>query len=155
MDAPIVPIRDVLAGRHTGATVTLRGWVWRYRTSGKIVFATLRDATGTIQTTTKKGVASDAGFDQAQGAAMEASVVVAGEVKADPRAPGGFELSVKDFQLVGRSTDFPIYESTVDADAQETLLDRRHLFLRSRHLTASMILRAKTLQAFREWFDQQ
>ena len=154
MTAPIVPIRDVLAGKRTGETVTIRGWVWRYRTSGKIVFAPLRDATGTLQTTTKKGVASDAGFDQAQAAAMEASVVVAGEVKADPRAPGGFELSVKDFQLVGKSTDFPIYESTVDADAQETLLDKRHLFLRSRHLTASMILRAKTLQACREWFDQ-
>lgn len=149
----IVPIRDVLAGKHTGQTVTLRGWVWRYRTSGKIVFATLRDATGTIQATVKKGVASDAAFEAAQRASMEASVVLTGGVKADERAPGGFELSVSDFELVGASHDFPIYESTVDADAQETLLDRRHLFLRSRHLTNAMILRAKTLQAFREWFD--
>ncbi|HUR68334.1 MAG TPA: asparagine--tRNA ligase [Candidatus Thermoplasmatota archaeon] len=153
MTTPIVRIRDVLAGKHTGEKVTLRGWVWRYRTSGKIVFATLRDATGTIQTTTKKGVATDAGFEQAQQAAMEASVSLTGTVKADERAPGGFEIGVDDFQLVGKSTDFPIYESTIDADAQETLLDKRHLFLRSRHLTSSMILRAKTLQAFREWFD--
>ena len=149
-----MPIKKVLRGEHTGEKVTVRGWVWRYRTSGKIVFATLRDATGTLQTTTKKGSASDAGFEQASQAAMEASVVVTGLVKADERAPGGFELQVEEFQLVGASRDFPIYESTVDADAQETLLDRRHLFLRSRHLTASMILRAKTLQAFREWFDQ-
>ena len=152
--APIVSIRSILRGEHTGQKVTLRGWVWRYRTSGKIVFATLRDATGTLQTTTKKGVASDAAFEDAQNAAIEASVVVAGNVRADERAPGGFEMQVEDFQLVGASHDFPIYESTVDADAQETLLDKRHLFLRSRHLTASMILRAKTLQAFREWFDQ-
>lgn len=154
MSAPIATIRDVLAGKHTGQKVTLRGWVWRYRTSGKIVFATLRDASGTVQTTTKKGVATDAAFEQAQLASIEASVILAGIVKADERAPGGFEIGVEDFQLVGKSIDFPIYESTVDADAQETLLDKRHLFLRSRHLTNSMILRAKTLQAFREWFDQ-
>src|SRR6266850_6857368 len=109
--APIVPIRDVLSGKHAGQAVTIRGWVWRYRTSGKIVFATLRDATGTLQTTTKKGVASDEGFDAATRAAMEASVVVTGDVKADERAPGGFELGVKEFELVGPSQDFPIYES--------------------------------------------
>jgi asparaginyl-tRNA synthetase len=149
-----VSIRSILRGEHTGQKVTLRGWVWRYRTSGKIVFATLRDATGTIQTTTKKGVASDAAFEDAQKAAIESSVIVTGTVKADERAPGGYELGIEDFKLVGPSHDFPIYESTVDADAQETLLDKRHLFLRSRHLTASMILRSKTLQAFREWFDQ-
>jgi len=152
---PIVHIRDVLSGKHAGANVTLRGWVWRYRTSGKIVFATLRDSTGTLQSTTKKGVASEAAFEHAQRAAIEASVIVTGTVKADERAPGGYELGVAEFTLVGPSQDFPIYESTVDADAQETLLDKRHLFLRSRHLTASMILRAKTLQAFREWFDQR
>jgi asparaginyl-tRNA synthetase len=151
---PIVAISSILQGKHTGQLVAVRGWVWRYRTSGKIVFATLRDSTGTIQSTTKKGVAADAAFEDATRAAMEASVVVAGTVKADERAPGGFELQVRDFQLVGPSTDFPIYESTVDADAQETLLDRRHLFLRSRHLTSAMILRAKTLKAFREWLDQ-
>ncbi|HVM44763.1 MAG TPA: asparagine--tRNA ligase [Candidatus Thermoplasmatota archaeon] len=153
MTPVVVRIRDILEGKHTGEKVTLRGWVWRYRTSGKIVFATLRDATGTIQTTTKKGVATDAAFEDAQKAAIEASVVLTGTVKADERAPGGFELGVEAFQLVGPSTDFPIYESTVEADAQETLLDKRHLFLRSRHLTNAMILRAKTLQAFREWFD--
>ena len=153
-NAPVVSIQSILRGEHTGRTVTVRGWVWRYRTSGKIVFATLRDASGVIQTTTKKGVASDAAFDDANKAAIEASVVVTGNVRADERAPGGYELQVADFRLVGPSHDFPIYESTVDADAQETLLDKRHLFLRSRHLTHAMILRAKTLQAFREWFDQ-
>lgn len=151
--APTVSIQSILRGEHTGQTVTLRGWVWRYRSSGKIIFATLRDATGTIQTTTKKGAATDEAFDHASRAALEASVILTGAVKEDPRAPGGFEVGVKDFTLVGPSHDYPIYESTVDADAQETLLDKRHLFLRSRHLTASMILRAKTLQAFREWFD--
>ena len=154
MAAPVVTIKSILRGEHTDHKVTLRGWVWRYRSSGKIVFATMRDATGTLQTTIKKGVAADAAFDAAKEAAMEASAILSGTVRADDRAPGGFEMQVEDFQLVGASHDFPIYESTVDADAQETLLDKRHLFLRSRHLTASMILRAKTLQAFREWFDQ-
>lgn len=154
MSAPnLVAIASILRGEHTGETVTIRGWVHRYRTSGKIVFALLRDATGNIQTTTKKGVADDAAFEHASEAAMEASAILTGVVKADDRAPGGFELQVNQFQLVGASHDFPIYESTVEADAQETLLDKRHLFLRSRHLTASMILRAKTLKAFREWFD--
>jgi asparaginyl-tRNA synthetase len=150
----VVPIRDILAGAHTGQKVGLRGWIHRYRTSGKIVFATLRDATGTIQTTTKKGVADDASFEEALKGSIEASVELAGTVRADERAPGGYEVSVESLRLVGPSHDFPIYESTVDADAQETLLDKRHLFLRSRHLTSAMILRAKTLQAFREWLDQ-
>ncbi len=151
---PLVSIRSVLSGQHTGQKVHLRGWIHRYRTSGKIVFATLRDATGTLQTTTKKGVADDASFEEALKGSIEASVELTGTVKADERAPGGFEVGVEQFHLVGSSHDFPIYESTVDADAQETLLDKRHLFLRSRHLANAMILRAKTLKAFREWFDE-
>ncbi len=152
-EPPIVHVGDVLAGRHTGAAVTLRGWVHRYRSSGKIVFAVLRDVTGTIQVTVKRGSVPDEAFTHASAAANEASIVVTGTVKADERAPGGYEVGATAFTLVGPSHDFPIYESTVDADAQETLLDKRHLFLRSRHLTNSMILRAKTLKAFREWFD--
>ncbi len=153
MSEQVVPVKSILRGEHTGEEVTIRGWVHRYRTSGKIVFAVLRDVTGTLQTTTKKGVASDESFAAATEASTEASVILRGMVKSDERAPGGFELQVKEFTLVGASHDFPIYESTVDADAQETLLDKRHLFLRSRHLTNAMILRAKTLKAFREWFD--
>jgi len=150
----VVPISSILKGERTGEKVTIRGWVHRYRTSGKIVFAQLRDASGIVQTTTKLGHVDEAGFAQAKAAAVEASVVLTGTVKEDERAPGGYELAVEKFQLVGPSHDFPIYESTVDADAQEVLLDRRHLFLRSRHLQATMLLRAKTLSAFREWFDE-
>jgi asparaginyl-tRNA synthetase len=153
MTVPRARIMEILDGKHTDETVEVRGWVHRYRSSGKIVFAVLRDATGTLQTTTKKGVASDEAFEDAKKAAMEASVIVRGTVKADERAPGGFELSATAFKLVGASQDFPIYESTVDAEAVETLLDRRHLFLRSRHLTNVNKLRARTLTAFREWFD--
>lgn len=145
-----VQVRDILAGRHDGQGVALRGWVYRYRSSGGIVFAQLRDSTGAVQCTVKKGVVPDAAFQQAQAANVEASIEVHGTVHKDPRAPGGWEVKASDFRLHGASPDFPIteYQST------ELLLDKRHLWLRSRKLTNMMRVKAVMLRGFREWFDQ-
>ena len=73
-----VQVRDVLAGKHEGQAVTLRGWVYRYRSSGGIVFCTVRDSTGVVQCTIKKGAVPDEAFEQAKAANNEASVVLEG-----------------------------------------------------------------------------
>ncbi|HVL48602.1 MAG TPA: asparagine--tRNA ligase [Candidatus Thermoplasmatota archaeon] len=147
-------IASILAGDHTGKTVQVRGWIHRHRTSGKIVFAVVRDATGVLQVTARKGNLPDPDFEAAAAASMEASIIVEGDVAKDDRAPGGHELKANRFTLVGASHDFPIYESTVEAEAEDVLMDRRHLWLRSRKLTNQMIVKGKMLRAFREWFDQ-
>jgi asparaginyl-tRNA synthetase len=143
-------IRDVLAGKHEGQPVQLRGWVYRHRSSGGIVFCTVRDSTGVVQCTVKKGVVPEQAFAQAQQANNEASVIVEGQAHKDPRAPGGWEVKASNFTLVGPSPDFPIteYQST------ELLLDKRHLWLRSRKLTNMMRVKAVMLRGFREWFDE-
>jgi asparaginyl-tRNA synthetase len=151
MTASWMPVRAILSGRHEGQAVQLRGWVYRHRTSGGIVFCTVRDSTGVVQCTIRKGSVPDAAFEQAKEANNEASVVLQGTVHKDPRAPGGWEVKAADFRLVGKSPDFPIteYQST------ELLLDKRHLWLRSRKLTNMMRVKAVMLRGFREWFDAQ
>lgn len=146
-----VPIAAVLGGGMQGTPALLRGWVYRTRSSGGIVFAVIRDATGILQVTVKKELADDASFKAAQDAKIEASVEVNGEVHPDPRAPGGVELRAKAFRLIGESPGFPIteYQST------ELLLDQRHLWLRSRKLTNVQRVKALMLRAFREWFDEK
>jgi len=130
--------------------VALRGWVYRHRSSGGIVFLQLRDATGVVQCTLKKGVVPEDAFEAAKGLGLEASVQLEGTAHKDPRAPGGWEVRASSFRRVGGGGDFPIteYQST------ELLLDKRHLWLRSRKLTNMMRVRAVTLRGFREWFDQ-
>ena len=153
MATPLAQIGAILDGSYTGKTVQVRGWIYRIRSSGKIVFPTLRDVTGTIQCTVKKGNVPDPDFEAAQRTGMEASAIIVGEVVKDERAPGGFEIKATGYTLVGPATDFPIQESTVEADS-DTLLDRRHLWLRSRKLTNTLKVKAKMLAAFREWFEQ-
>lgn len=147
-------IGDILAGKKDGEAVEVRGWIHRHRTSGKIVFTTIRDASGILQATVKKGTAADEAFAAAEKAGLEASIVATGNVRKDDRAPGGRELSVAGFKVVGPSDSFPINEDAVTAESEEFLLDQRHLWLRSRKLTATLRVKAKMLRAFREWFDE-
>ncbi|MGQ0536671.1 MAG: asparagine--tRNA ligase [Methanobacteriota archaeon] len=151
MQAPDwAPIRDILDGKHTGKQVSIRGWIYRIRTSGSIVFSVIRDPTGVVQCTVKKGRVPDAAFDAAKGTHQEASVELRGEVAEDPRAPGGYEVRATEFRVVGPAVEFPIQEH----QSPELLLDKRHLWLRSRKLTNEMRVKAALLRAFREWFDE-
>jgi asparaginyl-tRNA synthetase len=103
-------IREALSKDHVGKKVQLKGWIYRTRCSGGIVFAVLRDATDVIQVTVKKGNVPDADFDNATKAAIESSVIIEGEVAEDKRAPGGFEVRASMFQVVGFAEPFPITE---------------------------------------------
>lgn len=133
-----------------GTKIQIRGWIWRTRSSGGIVFAVVRDATGVMQVTVKKDNVPDADFEAASKAGIESSVVIEGEVAEDKRAPGGFEIRATSFQLVGSSEAFPIteYQST------ELLLDLRHLWIRSREQNAISRIKDSLVRGAREWFHE-
>ncbi len=136
-------------GGAAGTTVRLRGWLHRTRSSGGIVFSVLRDGTGLIQVTVKKGNVPEDQFADAQKALTESSVEVEGIVHDDPRAPGGKEVRASAFGVVSFSENFPITGKETD----ETLLDVRHLWLRSREMAATMKVRASLLDGLREFYD--
>src|SRR5512147_2440964 len=95
-------------GEHIGQSVTIKGWLHQRRSSGKIHFLVVRDGTGFIQAVmTRQGVPQDV-FTQADHLSQETSLVVEGTVRADARAPGGFEIDVTVLQVVGDSQDYPI-----------------------------------------------
>ena len=144
-------IQDVLSGKFAdGEEVEVGGWVARNRSSGKIVFTLIRDATGEMQVTTRKGNVCDDALGIADALSLECSVIVKGKVRTDPRAPGGRELSVTDIKLIGASRDYPIFGE--EEHNPEVLLDLRHLHVRSKELVAIMKVKDSVLSASREWF---
>jgi asparaginyl-tRNA synthetase len=142
--------KEVLSKDRVGKKVEVRGWIYRTRSSGGIVFAVLRDATGIVQVTIKKENVPEDQFAAATKAGIESSVIIAGEVAEDKRAPGGYEIRASKFQVVGNSEAFPIteYQST------ELLLDLRHLWIRSREQTAVSRIKASLLRGAREWYHE-
>jgi asparaginyl-tRNA synthetase len=143
-----IKISEIHKGKKTDKKVKVRGWIYRTRSSGNIVFAIIRDSTGTLQTTVIKGNLSDEKFENAKKALIESSVVVEGEVKQDNRAPGGFELKVTDFTVINFADPFPITKD----QSPEFLLDNRHLWLRSQRLTAIMKIRSTVVGAIHTFF---
>jgi asparaginyl-tRNA synthetase len=144
-------IEDVLEGNHTGKMVHLRGWIYRTRSSGNIVFMTVRDVTGVLQATVKKGSLPDAEFEDAVKALIESSVHITGTVKEDIRAPGGYELQVSTLSVVNFAEPFPITKD----QSPEFLLDQRHLWIRSRKLTSILKVRSTVVGAIHSFFREQ
>src|SRR5579862_8142317 len=101
-----VYIEDI--GAHVGEEITIKGWLHNRRSSGKIHFLTLRDGTGFIQAVMSKATVGDAVFKAADHLSQETSVVVTGAVRADTRAPSGFEIDVKSVDVIVESHDYPI-----------------------------------------------
>ncbi len=145
-----VKIKEVLKGNYTDKTIKLRGWIYRTRSSGNIVFTVIRDSSDTLQATVKKGNLSDKEFEDAKKALVESSVELEGEVKKDDRAPGGFELKVTTFNVVDFAETFPI---TKDQSA-EFLLDQRHLWIRSQKLSSILKIRSTVVGAIHKFFRE-
>lgn len=144
-------IGDVLSGALDGQGVHLRGWVYRWRESGKLIFLVLRDATGTIQCAIKKGNLPEPQFEEAKKASLiESSVEVHGTVKKDDRAPGGWEIQATGFHAIHVGEVFPITEN----QSTELLLDYRHLWLRSQQLTKIMKIKHHLLRGFRNYLEK-
>src|ERR1043165_1528878 len=101
-----VHIEDI--GRHEGEDVTIKGWLHNRRSSGKIHFLTLRDGSGFIQAVMSKAAVGEEQFKMAAHLSQEASLTVTGTARADKRAPSGYEVDVKSFEVIGASHDYPI-----------------------------------------------
>tara|TARA_R110002126_G_scaffold10067_17_gene45139 strand:+ start:3047 stop:4348 length:1302 start_codon:yes stop_codon:yes gene_type:complete len=139
-------------GDHTGQTVTLRGWQHNRTGKGKMMFLTMRDGTGFVQCVVKKGNVDDATFEALSGAGQESSMTLTGEVKADDRAPGGFEIVASAAEVLQSVQDYPITPKEHGADF---LLSRRHLWLRSKRPWAVMRIRDAVITAIRNFYDER
>src|SRR5918993_813989 len=146
--APQVDINQL--SKHIGEEVTLRGWLYNLRSSGKLLFPQLRDGTGVVQCVVfKKGVAEEI-WDALKGLGQESALVVRGSVRADERAPGGYELDVTWAEVVQPAHDYPI---TPKEHGTEFLMDHRHLWLRSRRQHAILKVRHTVVKAVRDFLD--
>jgi len=144
----VEPISSVLEGAFDGLQVSVRGWVYRTRSSGSLAFVTVRDSTGVVQAVASRKDMDEGQFDALKRALVESSVEITGLVHADERAPGGRELHVTSAKVVHAAEDFPIYQDK----SEEYLLDVRHLWLRSREMTATLKLRSTVISALRDFY---
>ena len=145
-----VYIEDV--GKHEGEEVTLKGWLYNKRSSGKLHFLLVRDGTGTLQCVVFKKEVTQEEFALADHLAQESSVVVTGVVRADPRAPLGYELGVGKIELVHQASEYPI---TPKEHGTAFLLDHRHLWVRSARQHAVLRIRSEVVRACRNYFDER
>jgi len=143
-----VYIEDI--GRHEGEEVTIKGWLHNRRSSGKIHFLILRDGTGFIQGVMSKADVGDDLFKTADHLSQETSVIDTGTARADKRAPSGYEIDVKNLEVVGESHDYPI---TPKEHGVDYLLDRRHLWIRSERQQAILRVRHEIINAVRDLFN--
>jgi asparaginyl-tRNA synthetase len=149
---PVVNIEDV--ARHADQEVTLRGWLYNLRESGKLLFPIFRDGTGTIQ-----GVVSQkdqpVAFEALHGLTQESSVIVTGRIHPDKRAPGGFEIQITAVEVVQRVPDDTPYPIQLKEHGVDFLLDRRHLWIRTPRQAAILRIRAEAIRAARDYMDSQ
>ena len=151
--SPIATIAEI--GKHDGQTVTIRGWLYNLRESGKLLFPIFRDGSGQIQGVVPKNAVSPETFDAIKGLTQESSVIVEGKVRADKRAPGGYELDVANIQVVQRVAETDPYPITPKEHGTDFLMDHRHLWLRSQRQAAILRVRAEIIKAARDFFDER
>jgi len=137
--------------KHVGAEVVLKGWLYNMRSSGKLLFPQLRDGTGVVQCVVLKNAISPELFEQLKGLGQESALVVKGTVRADSRAPGGYEIDVSNAEVLQEVHDYPI---TPKEHGTEFLMDHRHLWLRSRRQHAVLKVRHTVVQAVRNFLDE-
>jgi len=137
---------------HIGQTVTVRGWLYQKRSSGKIKFAVLRDGTGYLQGVIAKGEAADSALDDFERLTQESSFTMTGLVREDKRAPGGFEMTVKEISVVQIAQEYPIGPKE---HGTGFLMDNRHLWLRSSRQHAIMRVRNEIVMAIRQFFYER
>jgi asparaginyl-tRNA synthetase len=153
MEAPITTIADI--GKHEGQAVTIRGWLYNLRESGKLLFPIFRDGTGTIQGVVAKSAVAPEIFAALKGLTQESSVIIEGKVRADKRAPGGYELDVSNVQVVQRVPDSDPYPISLKEHGVDFLMEHRHLWVRSPRQAAILRVRAEIIKAARDFFDDR
>lgn len=147
MPAPWILIRDLPS--FVDREVTLKGWMYNKRSSGKIHFLQVRDGSGFVQAVMVKGEVPEEQFSAAKGLWLEASIILTGRVRSDDRAPSGVELSVTGLEVVQNPVEeYPIAKKEHGIDF---LLDRRHLWIRSARQKAILTIRERVIWTCREY----
>ena len=141
------------ASRHEGQPVEIAGWLYNLRRSGKIIFPLVRDGTGIMQCVAVKNNISEKCFSDLRDLTQESSLIIRGRVRAEPRAPGGYELDVDDAEIVHRIPESQPYPITLKEHGVDFLFDHRHLHLRSRRPHAILRVRHEIIRAIRDYFD--
>jgi asparaginyl-tRNA synthetase len=153
MSSPITTISEI--GAHDGQSVTIRGWLYNLRESGKLLFPQFRDGSGVIQGVVPKNAVAPEVFEAIKTLTQESSVIVEGKVRADKRAPGGYELDVSTVQVVQRVSESEPYPITPKEHGTEFLMEHRHLWVRSLRQAAILRVRAEIIKATRDFFDDR
>ncbi|MGH9848908.1 MAG: amino acid--tRNA ligase-related protein, partial [Blastocatellia bacterium] len=136
--------------KYLGQEVTIKGWLYNKRSSGKLGFLEIRDGSGLIQGVVSKKDVSDEIWENTEKVTQESSVIVTGAAREHPKRPGVYELDIKDLQVVQIAEDYPI---TPKEHGVEFLMDHRHLWLRSRRQHAILRVRHEIIKAVRDFFD--
>jgi asparaginyl-tRNA synthetase len=149
---PIITIEQ--ASAHAAGTVTIRGWLYNLRESGKLLFPIFRDGTGIMQGVVSQKEHPEV-FSALKGLPQESSVIATGAIRAEPRAPGGFEMGVSAIEVVQRVADAEPYPIQLKEHGVDFLLDRRHLWIRTPRQAAILRIRAEAERAARNYMDAQ
>ncbi len=153
MTFPATRIKIADAAQHVGVTVSIPGWLYNLRKSGKIAFPILRDGSGMMQCVAVKAQLSDEAFEEIKGLTQESSIIVTGKIREEPRAQGGYEMDVERLDVVQRVGESEPYPITPKEHGIEFLMDHRHIWLRSKRQTAIARVRHEVIRGIRDYFD--
>jgi asparaginyl-tRNA synthetase len=137
---------------HEGETITVKGWLYNKRSSGKVKFPVMRDGSGYLQGVIVKGKVPDDVIERFDQLTQESAFAMTGSVRKEARATGGYEMDVTDIQIISLAHDYPI---TPKEHGTDFLMDRRHLWLRSSRQHAIMRIRHEVIRSIREFFDSR
>ncbi len=141
------------AAAHVGETVEIAGWLYNIRRSGKIAFPILRDGYGLLQCVAVKSALPEDLFETIRNLTQESSIIVTGKIRAEQRAPGGFEMDLENLEVVQRVPETDPYPITPKDHGIEFLLEHRHLALRGLRAHAILGIRHEVIKAVRDYFD--
>jgi asparaginyl-tRNA synthetase len=150
-EAPVTTIATI--GQHEGQSVRLRGWLYNLRESGKLLFPIFRDGSGTIQGIVPKAAVSPEVFETIKNLTQESSVIVTGKVRADKRAPSGYELDVEAIEVAQRVPEEAPFPITLKEHGVDFLMEHRHLWIRTPRQSAILRIRAEIIKAARDYLD--
>src|SRR5512141_3156646 len=153
MNSPVTTISEI--GKHDGQTVTVRGWLYNLRESGKLLFPIFRDGSGLVQGVVPKNAVAPEVFDAIKDLTQESSVIVEGKVRADKRAIGGYELDVQNIKVIQRVSESDPYPITPKEHGVDFLMEHRHLWLRSPRQAAILRVRSEIEKAMHDFFEER
>jgi asparaginyl-tRNA synthetase len=137
------------AGKFEGQEITIKGWLYNKRSSGKIHFLIIRDGTGLMQGVMVKSEMAEEKFNLFESLTQESSIIIRGAVRKDERAPGGYEMTIKDLEIVQIAGEYPISKKEHGVDF---LMNNRHLWLRSQRQFNILRIRNEIIYAIRKFF---